>query len=153
MGCLLDLGVHTVSYTLNGRDLGVAFALPEHCRYVCDTLGVAHYIMECVHGLGAFDGAPDDASTSSSSALAAGWMEPVHACRGGKQALYPALTLKDAAAAVNFGACPFRAGPPAGFVGIGSAAAAAFVTAGAVCPYTSGFHCCAPQRLLVASEL
>ena len=86
VGCLLDLVAHTVSYTLNGRDLGVAFQLPEHCR-------------------------------------------------GGKQALYPALTLKDASASVNFGASPFRARPPAGFVGIGSPAAAAYVTAGALCPF------------------
>ena len=83
VGCLLDLTANTVSYTLNGKDLGVAFQLPEHCR-------------------------------------------------GGKQALYPALTLKDASASVNFGASPFWAGPPAGFIGIGCAPAAAFVTAGAM---------------------
>ena len=39
-----------------------------------DTLGVAHYwyIKDCFEMLGALDDAPDDASTSSSSALAAG---------------------------------------------------------------------------------
>ena len=37
-----------------------------------DIVGVAHYIMDCFEVLGALDDAPDDASTSSSSALAAG---------------------------------------------------------------------------------
>ena len=50
---------------------------------------------------------------------------------GKQQALYPALTLKEGAAAVNFGASGFKLGPPAGFVGIGTPAAAGFVTAGA----------------------
>ena len=37
-----------------------------------DIVGVAHYIMDFVEVLGVLDDAPDDASTSSSSALAAG---------------------------------------------------------------------------------
>ena len=37
-----------------------------------DIVGVAHYIMDCFEVLGALDDAPDDASTLSSSALAAG---------------------------------------------------------------------------------
>ena len=37
-----------------------------------DIVGVAHYIKDCFEVLGALDDAPDDASTSSSSALAAG---------------------------------------------------------------------------------
>ena len=37
-----------------------------------DIVGVAHYIMDCFDALGALSDAPDDASTSSSSALAAG---------------------------------------------------------------------------------
>ena len=37
-----------------------------------DILGVAHYIKDCFEMLDALDDAPDDASTSSSSALAAG---------------------------------------------------------------------------------
>ena len=37
-----------------------------------DILGVAHYIKDYFEMLGALDDAPDDASTSSSSALAAG---------------------------------------------------------------------------------
>ena len=37
-----------------------------------DIVGVAAYIMDCFEVLGALDDAPDDASTSSSSALAAG---------------------------------------------------------------------------------
>ena len=37
-----------------------------------DTVGVAHYILDCFDFLGALSDAPDDASTSSSSALAAG---------------------------------------------------------------------------------
>ncbi len=37
-----------------------------------DIVGVAHYIEDCFEVLGALDDAPDDASTSSSSALAAG---------------------------------------------------------------------------------
>ena len=36
-----------------------------------DIVGVAHYIMDCFDALGALSDAPDDASTSSSSALAA----------------------------------------------------------------------------------
>ena len=39
-----------------------------------DIVGVAHYIMDCFDALSALSDAPDDASTSSSSALAAGWM-------------------------------------------------------------------------------
>ena len=35
-------------------------------------VGVAHFVKDCFEMLGAFDDAPDDASTSSSSALAAG---------------------------------------------------------------------------------
>ena len=35
-------------------------------------VGVAHFIQDCFEVLGALDEAPDDASTSSSSALAAG---------------------------------------------------------------------------------
>ena len=37
-----------------------------------DIVGVAHYIMDCFDALSALSDAPDDASTSSSSALAAG---------------------------------------------------------------------------------
>ena len=37
-----------------------------------DILGVAHFIKDCFEVLGALDDVPDDASTSSSSALAAG---------------------------------------------------------------------------------
>ena len=37
-----------------------------------DIVGVAHFIQDCFEVLGALDDAPDDASTSSSSALAAG---------------------------------------------------------------------------------
>ena len=37
-----------------------------------DIVGVAHYIMDYFEVLGALDDAPGDASTSSSSALAAG---------------------------------------------------------------------------------
>ena len=81
VGCLLDMTAHVMSYRLNGKDLGVAYELPDYLR-------------------------------------------------GGKAALYPALSLKDGAAGVNFGATPFRAAPPPGFVGIGSAEAAAFVTTG-----------------------
>jgi ATP-dependent RNA helicase DDX1 len=82
VGCLLDAGAHRVSFTLNGRDLGAAFELPEYLP-------------------------------------------------GRQQALYPALTLKEGAAAANFGASGFKDGPPAGFVGIGTPAAAEFVTSGA----------------------
>ena len=35
-------------------------------------VGVAHFVQDCFEVLGALDDAPDDASTSSSSALAAG---------------------------------------------------------------------------------
>ena len=35
-------------------------------------VGVAHFVQDCFEGLGALDDAPDDASTSPSSALAAG---------------------------------------------------------------------------------
>ena len=41
-------------------------------RWQRDIVGVAHYIMDCFEVLGALDDAPDEASTSSSSALAAG---------------------------------------------------------------------------------
>ena len=37
-----------------------------------DIVGVAHYIMDCFEVLGTLDDAPDDASSSSSSALTAG---------------------------------------------------------------------------------
>ena len=37
-----------------------------------DIVGVAHFVKDCFEVLGALDDAPDDASTSSSSALAAG---------------------------------------------------------------------------------
>ena len=37
-----------------------------------DIVGVAHFIKDCFEVLGALDDVPDDASTSSSSALAAG---------------------------------------------------------------------------------
>ena len=40
----------------------------------CDSVGVAHHIMAFCYVLGALDGAPDDAPTSSSSALAAGYL-------------------------------------------------------------------------------
>ena len=37
-----------------------------------DIVGVAHYIKDCFEVLGALDDAPDDTTTSPSSALAAG---------------------------------------------------------------------------------
>ena len=83
VGALLDVPARTISFTLNGRDLGTAFELPE---YMC----------------------------------------------GKAQALYPAVTLKEGAAAANFGALAFKFAPPASFVGIGSAAAADLVVSGAL---------------------
>ena len=42
-----------------------------------DTVGVAHDIVDCFHVLCALNDAPDDASTSSPSALAAGWKQSI----------------------------------------------------------------------------
>ena len=42
-------------------------------------VGVAHYIQDCFEVLGALDDASDDATISSSSALAAGYMQIVSA--------------------------------------------------------------------------
>ena len=81
VGALLDVPARRISFTLNGKDLGTAFELPE---FMC----------------------------------------------GKAQALYPALTLKEGAAAVNFGNLAYKFGPPAPFVGIGSAAAADYVVSG-----------------------
>ena len=32
VGCLLDCNAGTVSFSKNGKDLGVAFTIPAHCR-------------------------------------------------------------------------------------------------------------------------
>ena len=51
------------------------FQVQTPCSFSCgqhDIAGVAHYIMDCFDVLGALDDAPDDASVSASSALAAG---------------------------------------------------------------------------------
>ena len=47
--------------------------------------------------------------------------------KGRSSALFPALTIKAAAAGVNFGAAPFRYMPP-GYAGISKAPATAFTT-------------------------
>ncbi|GAB4816240.1 hypothetical protein N2152v2_003286 [Parachlorella kessleri] len=70
IGCLLDCEGGTISYTKNGRDLGVAFQIPKHLQ---------------------------------------------------GQALYPAICLKNAELAVNFGAAPFKFGPPPGYLGLAAA--------------------------------
>jgi ATP-dependent RNA helicase DDX1 len=48
-----------------------------------------------------------------------------------KQALYPAVCLKNAEALLNFGAAPFKHGPPPGYTGIASAPPGALARAGA----------------------
>lgn len=47
-----------------------------------------------------------------------------------QQALYPAVSLKNAEALLNFGASPFRFAPPPGFVGLAAAPEAALARAG-----------------------
>jgi len=79
IGCLLDCEAGTISFSRNGKDLGVAFNIPPHLK---------------------------------------------------GQALYPAVCLKNAEVALNFGGQSFRHGPPAGYVGIAQAGPSRTVAAG-----------------------
>ncbi len=85
IGCLLDTAAHTISYTKNGEDLGVAFEVPLPLR---------------------------------------------------GRALYPAVCLKNAEVALNFGGAAFAFSPPHGFVGIVSAPAAGLVAGAEAGMYT-----------------
>jgi ATP-dependent RNA helicase DDX1 len=49
-----------------------------------------------------------------------------------RRALYPALCLKNAEIALNFGATPFAYGPPSGYVGVAAAPPTSIVTGTAV---------------------
>ena len=62
-------------------------------------------------------------------------LESLHGlCR---RALYPALCLKNAELALNFGAAPFAHGPPPGYVGLAAAPPTSIVTGAAT---VSGLH-------------
>lgn len=89
VGCLLDCDAGEVAFSLNGRALGLAFALPAHVR---------------------------------------------------GRALHPAICLRNAEVAANFGGAPFAHAPPPGYAGL-AAAPAEWVRSGGATGAEAVSHC------------
>ena len=68
---VMDSELHGWHAAKRPRPVGGAHTL-QLFMWQRNIVGVAHFIKDCFEVLGALDDAPDDASTSSSSALAAG---------------------------------------------------------------------------------
>lgn len=148
IGCLLDCEAGVIAFAKNGKPLGPAFQLPQvrsrhtGCplargeRLACLWPGYACQrfvgrsslstapcaLLQIVPpGWTAWPSVQLESSTCGKpkSAPAFPCLLTSQYLQG--QALYPAICLKNAELAVNFGAAPFRHPPPPGYVGLAAA--------------------------------
>lgn len=119
IGCLLDCEGGTIAFSKNGQMLGPAFQLPQvgaesstrlwwHCTaggpgFVRSLQG--RPVEPALYG----QARQDEAVADHASVC------PLNPQYLQGQALYPAICLKNAELAVNFGQAPFKHGPPPGY--------------------------------------